>query len=53
MRRAGRWARANAGTLAIACVGVWWRLMMHSMGWAQFAHFAQLQAFSEGREEID
>ena len=53
MRRAGRWARANAGTLAIACVGVCWGLMMHSMGWAQFAHFAQVQAFSEGRAEID
>jgi hypothetical protein len=53
MSRAGRWTRAHAGTLAIACLGLCWGLTMHSMGWAQFAHYAQVQAFAEGRAEID
>jgi hypothetical protein len=53
VKRFVRWARARPGTLAIACLGVCWGLMMHSMGWAQFAHYAQVQAFSEGRAEID
>ena len=26
---------------------------MHSMGWAQLAHFAQVRAFAEGQAEID
>jgi hypothetical protein len=53
VKRLGGWARAHPGTLAIACLGVCWGLTMHSMGWAQFAHFAQVQAFSEERAEID
>jgi uncharacterized membrane protein len=53
VRRLGGWIRTHPGGLAIACLGVCWGLTMHSMGWAQFAHFAQVQAFSEGRAEID
>ena len=26
---------------------------MHSMGWAQLAHYAQVRAFAEGQAEID
>jgi hypothetical protein len=53
MSRIGRWIRANPGALAILCLGVCWGLTMHSLGWAQFAHFAQVRAFSEGKAEID
>jgi hypothetical protein len=53
VKRFGAWVRSHPGTLAIACLGLCWGLTMHSMGWAQFAHFAQVQAFSEGRAEID
>jgi hypothetical protein len=28
-------------------------MVMHQMGWAQLAHFDQVQAFSKGRAEID
>ena len=38
-----------AGTLAIACAGVSWGLVMHSMGWAQLAHYAQVRALSRRR----
>src|SRR5262249_45062688 len=30
-----------------------WGLVMHTMGWAQMAHFAQVRAFADGQAEID
>lgn len=38
---------------AIVCIGLCWGLTMHSLGWAQLAHFAQVRAFSHGEAEID
>jgi hypothetical protein len=45
--------RARPGTAAIVCVGICWGLVMHSMGWAQLAHFAQVRAFADGDATID
>jgi len=45
--------RARPGLAAIACLGIAWGLVMHSMGWAQVAHFAQVRAFADGRASID
>jgi hypothetical protein len=38
---------------AILALGFAWALVMHQMGWAQLAHYDQVQAFSEGQAEID
>ncbi len=38
---------------AIACLGICWGLTMHSMGWAQLAHIAQVRALADGNAEID
>src|SRR5215208_4380651 len=45
--------RARSGLAAIACLGIAWGLVMHTMGWAQLAHFAQVRAFDDGRASID
>jgi hypothetical protein len=45
--------RARPGTVAIVCLGLAWGFAMHSMGWAQLAHFAQVRAFDAGQAEID
>lgn len=45
--------RARPGLAAIVCLGLAWGLAMHTMGWAQLAHFAQVRAFAEGQAEID
>jgi hypothetical protein len=45
--------RARPGLAAIACLGIAWGLVMHSMGWAQLAHFAQVRALADGRASID
>jgi len=45
--------RARPGVVAIACLGIAWGLTMHSLGWAQLAHFAQVRAFADGTAEID
>ena len=45
--------RARAGLLAIASLGIAWGLVMHSMGWAQQANYAQVRALAAGRPEID
>ncbi len=45
--------RARPGVAAIVALGVAWGLVMHTMGWAQLAHFAQVRAFDDGRAEID
>ena len=49
------WAaiRARPGLAAIVCLGFAWAFTMHSMGWAQLAHYAQVRAFAEGQAEID
>ena len=45
--------RARPGVAAIVTLGIAWGLVMHQVGWAQLAHFDQVQAFSEGRAQID
>jgi hypothetical protein len=45
--------RARPGVAAIVALGFAWGLVMHQMGWAQLAHFDQVQAFSKGKPEID
>jgi hypothetical protein len=41
------------GVAAIVSLGVAWGLVMHQMGWAQMAHYDQVQAFSNGQAQID
>ena len=45
--------RARPGLAAIACLGIAWGFVMHSMGWAQLAHFAQVRALADGQANID
>lgn len=45
--------RTRPGLAAIACLGIAWGLVMHTMGWAQLAHFAQVRALAEGRASVD
>ena len=45
--------RARPGVAAIVTLGVAWGLVMHQMGWAQMAHFDQVQAFYKGQTQID
>jgi hypothetical protein len=45
--------RAHAAVLAIACVGFGWAFVIHTMGWAQLAHFAEVKALSHGEKTID
>jgi len=45
--------RGRAGLAAIVSLGVAWGLLMHSMGWAQSAHYAQVRALAAGTAEID
>jgi uncharacterized membrane protein len=45
--------RARPGLAAIIAVGVAWGFVMHSMGWAQMAHYAQVRAFDNGQAQID
>jgi hypothetical protein len=44
---------SRPGVAAIVALGFAWGLVMHQMGWAQLAHFDQVQAFSKGQPEID
>ncbi len=41
------------GLLAICALGVAWGLIMHSMGWAQAAHFGEVRALAAGQANID
>jgi hypothetical protein len=43
----------RAGLVAILSLGVAWGLLMHSMGWAQSAHYAQVRAMAAGKPQID
>src|SRR5215210_261329 len=45
--------RSRPGVGAIVALGFAWAMVMHQMGWAQLAHFDQVQAFSKGQAEID
>jgi hypothetical protein len=38
---------------AIVALGIAWGLVIHSMGWAQLAHYAQVRAFASGEAQID
>ena len=38
---------------AVVTLGVAWGLVMHQMGWAQMAHYDQVQAFDKGQTQID
>jgi hypothetical protein len=42
-----------SGVAAIAALAVGWGLMMHGMGWAQEANYAQVRALAHGKAEID
>src|SRR5436190_15069851 len=53
LRRMAAPVRARPGLAAIACLGIAWGFVMHSMGWAQLAHFAQVRALADGRANID
>jgi hypothetical protein len=53
VRRALAWARVHAAVLAIASVGFGWVFVIHTMGWAQLAHFAEVRALSSGEKTID
>lgn len=45
--------RARPGVTAVVTLGFAWGFVMHQMGWAQMAHFDQVQAFSKGQTQID
>lgn len=53
LRSVGRAIGSNPGIVAIVSLGIAWGLVMHSMGWAQLAHFAQVRAFADGQARID
>ncbi len=58
-RRPGGVSRAWAGVrgrpwlAAIVALGIAWGFVIHSTGWAQLAHYAQVRAFADGRAQID
>ena len=45
--------RARPGLGAVVALAVAWGLVIHSMGWAQLGHFAQVRALADGTAEID
>jgi hypothetical protein len=53
LRQTLRGLTPRPGVAAIVALGFAWAFVMHQMGWAQLAHFDQVQAFSKGRAEID
>lgn len=53
LRTLARAIGARPGIAAIALLALSWALVMHTMGWAQTAHFAQVRALDQGRAEID
>jgi hypothetical protein len=46
-------SRSRPGVAAIVSLGVAWGLIMHTMGWAQLAHYSQVRAFADGDAQID
>ncbi|MFI5122603.1 MAG: hypothetical protein ACHQJ5_06870 [Vicinamibacteria bacterium] len=53
VRRVTAWMRVRAGTLAIVALGIAWGTVMHTMGWAQLAHFSEVRALAAGEKTID
>jgi hypothetical protein len=53
LREAIAAVRARPGTAAVVSLGIAFGLVMHSMGWAQLAHYAQVRALADGTAEID
>ena len=53
LRQSVRPLFARPGVAAILTLGVAWGLVMHQVGWAQLAHFDQVQAFSKSQPQID
>lgn len=45
--------RGRAGIAAVVSLGIAWGLLMHAMGWAQTAFYAQTRALADGTAEID
>lgn len=41
------------GLIAICALGIAWGLFMHSMGWAQAAHYGEVRALAKGQAHID
>ena len=52
-RAAAAWVLARPGTIAIVALGIAWGSVMHTMGWAQLAHFAEVRALANGERTID
>src|SRR5262245_51158568 len=44
---------ARPGVAAIVALGFAWAFVMHQMGWAQLAHYDQVQALGKGQSQID
>ena len=53
LRRLAAWARARPGPLAIVCLGISWGMVIHTTGWAQNAHYAEVRALANGEKTID
>ncbi len=53
VRAAAGWALARPGTIAIVALGIAWGSVIHTMGWAQLAHFAEVRALADGERTID
>jgi hypothetical protein len=53
LKSLSRALRARPGVAAIVTLGVAWGLVMHQVGWAQLAHYDQVQAFDKGQTQID
>jgi hypothetical protein len=45
--------RARPGAAALLALALAWALTIHTMGWAQSAHYAQVRALADGQAEID
>jgi hypothetical protein len=53
LRQTLRSLRSRPGVAAVVTLGVAWGLVIHQIGWAQTAHFAQVRAFADGQANID
>ena len=53
VRRMAQPVRARPGLARDRRLGIAWGFVMHSMGWAQLAHFAQVRALADGQAQID
>jgi hypothetical protein len=53
MRRLREALGSKPGVAAIVTLGFAWGFVMHQIGWAQLAHFAQVRALADGQAQID